>query len=207
MFKTKVWFQTSRYEPELDENGNIIKDENGETKFYLAQENPWNHNTLIYPGRRQAGYLLTGLASGGFLWVAAGSSTVAVDTVNDDRLGGYSGSATPAFEYIANGVRKKLQSTAYGGDLTTADWTAENYTDGLGNVYRLKCAAQVTYGPSDSNGTVAGVPLQRYGFCLASPTPATVSGISGVMLNEMIDSVAQTLTTTNQVIVKFIIRI
>lgn len=195
MFKPRVWVYTERYEP--DNEGN----------FYLAQSTEPTGNTLISPGRAYAGLLLTGLASGGFLWVAAGSTTVAVDSSLDDRLGGYSGSATPAFEYIANVTRKKLQSTLYGGDLTDADWVAENYTDGLGNVYRYKCAAQVTYGPSDANGTVDGVPLQRYGLCLHSPCPDTVTGYSGIMLNEMIDATAQTLTTSNQVIVKFILRI
>ncbi len=191
----RVWVKTERYEP--DNEGN----------FFLAQENDWSGNTLIAPGRLFAGYLLTGLASGGFLFVAAGSSTVAIDSELDDRLGGYPGSATPAFEYIANVTRKQLQSTLYGGALTTADWVLENYTDGLGNVYRYKCASQVTYGPSDSNGTVDGVPLQRYGLCLASPCPSTVTGYSNIMLNEMIDATSQTLTTSNQVIVKFIFRI
>lgn len=207
MFRTKVWFQTSRYEPVLDESNEPITGEDGNIIYELAQENPWVHNSLIFPGRELLGYMITGLASGGFLWVAAGSTSTAIDTELDDRLGGYDGSSPAAFEYINNGTRKLLQSTLYGGNLTTADWVAEDYTDGLGNVYRLKCQAQVTYGPGDANGTAGGVPLQRYGLCVHSACPGTVTGYSGVMLNEMIDSVAQTLTTTNQIIVKFILRI
>jgi hypothetical protein len=208
MFATaKVFMQSFRYEPELDAKGENIYSEDGTQKFYLAQENPVTSNTMIFPGRKQLGLLLTSLASGGFSWVMAGSSTVAIDTVNDDRLGGYVASATPAFEYIANGVRKQLQSTQFGGNLTAADWTASNFTDGLGNVYRWQCQAVVTYGPGDANGTVGGVPLQRYGFNTASPTPATVAGISGIAFNEMIDTSSQNLTNANQVQVKFIIRI
>jgi hypothetical protein len=205
--KAVVYMQTSRYEPELDAYGNAILDEQGNPKFYLAQENPETHNTLIFPGRKQLGLLLTGVASGGFSWVMAGSTTVAADTVNDDRLGGYAASSPPAFEYVANGVRKQLQSTLFGGPITAADWVATNFTDGLGNVYRLQCQGTVTYGPSDANGTGAGVPLQRYGFNTASPTPATITGISGITFNEIIDTSPQNLTNVNTVQVKFIIRI
>ncbi len=135
-----------------------------------------------------------------------GSSTVSVDTLNDDRLGGYSGSATPAFEYNAGTSRPRLQSTLYGGNLTTSDWVQNTNITG-GNTYQYQCQAQVTFGPSDPNGTLGGVPLQRYAWMTSPALPATVTGKSGIIFDELIDASPQTLTTSNQIVVKFILRI
>lgn len=161
-----------------DAEGNIIK------------RNPVVHNALLSAGKRLVGLLITSLASGGFTYLCVGaSSTPAIDQTSDDRLGGTSSDPSTAHEYIGNAARKPLLSVlSPGNPISSSDWVAD-VTTISGVTYHQKLEAYVTFDLSDgNNGSGAGNPMRRIGLNTSPALPASVTGKSGIMLNELIDT-------------------
>ena len=165
----------------------------------IIQRNPVVANQFIDPGRQQIADAMMGFTTSmpsGFIWVMAGSGTNSIDAIYDDRLGGNTNGSSSnngkQYEYNGNSQRKNLQSVLYGGDITSADWQQVNFTYS-GVLYTRKLQGYVIYGVGEPN---VG-PFQRYGLNTNNNTPTTVTGISGITLNEMIDSVPQNKTTSN----------
>jgi hypothetical protein len=178
-------------------------------KGRLVQEGDWVGNTLLTLGRARLGEMITGLATGsasaGFVNVCAGPSGLPSVTVGDDRLGGTLASHASAYEWIANGNRKPLLSAATDAPIVAADWVDDTVTVGS-NTYYKSLTAYVEYDESDANATVPGTAMRRYGLNNVLLCPATASGLSGLMFNEVEDTVTLLNKTTNVIRVNVILR-
>lgn len=174
-----------------DSDGNKI-----EVPLSPVQENPKSGNSLLLLGKKYVGQLITSMASGGFTYFCVGASSVAINQVNHDRLGPNDGTA---HEYIGNASRKPLLSVLNPGNpISSSDWVADTYTDPItGVVYHAKLDAYVVYDTTDgNNGDTPGNPFNKIGLNTSPALPATVSGYSGLMLNNLIDSSTQYKRTT-----------
>lgn len=184
--QARMWVQSI----ELDELGNTVR---------IGKYTP---NAPLKGGKLALGHAIvsgTGATalSGGFIYVCAGSGGSGAPPISydDDRLGGTLASHASAHEYIGNANRKVLLATNTGSAVTTNDWEEDEVTID-GKTYHYLLSGYVLYEPGDGNSVASpGVPFNRYGLANAIATPATVTGVSGVLLNEVIDT--QTLMKTD----------
>lgn len=194
----KMWVQSI----EIDKDGNTVA------------VGSWSPNLPLKGGKYALGqYIVAGTgataAHDGFIYVCVGSGASAAPpiTVNDDRLGGTLASHASAHEYIANGTRKVLLSTNTGSAVTALDWV-ESATTINSIDYHYLLEGYVTYEAADANGTTSpGVPFNRFGLNNTIDCPATVTGLSGLMLNEVADSDPKNKTDNNVIRVNINLRI
>lgn len=169
------------------------------------------HNTLVKDGRDQIGKWLTYVttdAASGFIFLGVGaSSTPSIDPASDDRLGGTAAAPSTAHEYIQNATRKQMVSDSTTGVwLSSSDWVQDDTTiDGVR--YIRKCIMECLFDESDGNNGVPSNPFRRYALFNTPTLPGTVTGKSGLMLNEIIDTADTNKHSGNRVRVVITLRV
>lgn len=146
-----------------------------------------NTNLVVKTGRELALVDIFGLtASTAIIAGMVGASSTAA-TVDDDRL---------IHEHLGNATRKPLTNNLDVG-LTAADIEDVVYVDPISGVtFYKKLTVKYSYGTSDGNN---GQPFREYGLNSSITLPGTPTGLSGIMLNRLVDAATQTKLSTNTI--------
>ena len=160
-----------------------VVEDTGEITY---QSDP-TRNLVVKTGRELALVDIFGLtASTPIVAGMVGASSTAA-TVDDDRL---------IYEHIGNATRKILTNTSDAA-LTASDIEDVVYVDPVTSVtFYKKLTVKYSYGTSDGNN---GQPFREYGLNSSITLPGTPTGLSGIMLNRLVDSVTQTKTASNTI--------
>lgn len=116
---------------------------------------------------------MTTASPSGFTFLGFGASAN-TPTATDTSLGGPSG-----HEYIGNGARYTITNWVLSAE--TLVYSGLTFTEKLSGSVTIN-------GLTDNNATDIGSPMQTYGLFNTWVLPATVTGTSGIMFNELVDS-------------------